>query len=85
MKAYLEFGQDLIQDKYLDIDLNVKHQCTKATLAFKSGYGGTNYFMTQYIDQSPSISTLVDVFDIYDAGRPACIQFSWDTGTTSIP
>jgi len=50
VRAYLEFGQDLIQDKYLYINLNVKHQCTKATLAYKPGYGGTNYFMTQFID-----------------------------------
>jgi hypothetical protein len=73
VRAFLEFGQDLIQDKNLYINLNVKHQCTKATLAFKPGYGGTNYFMTHFIDQSASVSTLVDVFDIYDAGLPACI------------
>lgn len=42
VRAYLEFGEDLIQDKYLAIIVNVKHQCTKATLAFKTGYGGSN-------------------------------------------
>ena len=63
----------------------MKHQCTKATIAPKTGYGGLNYFNTEFIDQSASVSTLVDVFQINDAGLPACIQFTWDATAVSIP
>ena len=63
----------------------MKHQCTKATIGIKSQYIGTNYFNTTFIDQAASVTTTVDVFDINDAGLPACIQFTWDATAVSIP
>jgi hypothetical protein len=84
IRAYLEFGQDLVEDKNLFITVNVKHQCTKATINYKNGYGSSVYFKTQYINQDPATTSIIDVFDIYDAGMPACILFTWDTTAVSI-